>query len=182
MSFEALKGRLPDHAKDLKLNLSTLAAEPSLTEQQRAGAFVASALAARNADVTAALIAEFGPRLSPEALTAAKAAASIMAMNNIYYRFTHLVAAPEYKTMPAKLRMNALAKPGVEKADFELWSIAVSAINGCGMCLDAHERVVREAGLSAEAVQAVVRIAAVVHAVAATLDGEAAASERALAA
>ena len=182
MSFEALKGRLPDHAKDLKLNLSTLAAEPSLTEQQRAGAFVASALAARNADVTAALIAELGPRLSPEALTAAKAAASIMAMNNIYYRFTHLVAAPDYKTMPAKLRMNALAKPGVEKADFELWSIAVSAINGCGMCLDAHERVVREAGLSAEAVQAVVRIAAVVHAVAATLDGEAAASERALAA
>jgi len=182
MSFEALKGRLPDYAKDLKLNLSTLAAEPSLTEQQRAGAFVASALAARNADVTAALIAEFGPRLSPEALTAAKAAASIMAMNNIYYRFTHLVAAPDYKTMPAKLRMNALAKPGVEKADFELWSIAVSAINGCGMCLDAHERVVREAGLSAEAVQAVVRIAAVVHAVAATLDGEAAASERALAA
>ena len=182
MSFEALKGRLPDHAKDLKLNLSTLAAEPSLTEQQRAGAFVASALASRNADVTAAVIGEFGAQLSPEALTAAKAAASIMAMNNIYYRFTHLVAAPDYKTMPAKLRMNVLAKPGVEKADFELWSIAVSAINGCGMCLDSHERIVREHGVSSEAVQAVVRIAAVVHAVAATLDGEAAAAEQAIAA
>ena len=182
MSLEALKTRLPDYAKDLKLNLSTLAAEPSLTEQQRAGAFVASALAARNADVTAAVIAEFAPRLSAEALTAAKAAASIMAMNNIYYRFTHLVQAPDYKTLPAKLRMNVLAKPGVEKVDFELWSIAVSAINGCGMCLDAHERVVREHGVPAEAVQAVVRIAAVVHAAAATLDGEAAAGEQALAA
>jgi lipoyl-dependent peroxiredoxin subunit D len=182
MSLEALKTKLPDYAKDLKLNLSTLAAEPSLTEQQRAGAFIASALASRNADVTAALIAEFAPRLSAEALTATKAAASIMAMNNIYYRFTHLVAAPDYKTMQAKLRMNVLAKPGVEKVDFELWSIAVSAINGCGMCLDSHERVVREHGVSAEAVQAVVRIAAVVHAVAATLDGETAAGERALAA
>jgi alkyl hydroperoxide reductase subunit D len=182
MSLEALKARLPDYAKDLKLNLSTLAAEPSLTQQQRAGAFVASALASRNSGVTAAVIGEFGTQLSPEALTAAKAAASIMAMNNVYYRFTHLVAAPDYKTMPAKLRMNVLAKPGVEKADFELWSIAVSAINGCGMCLDSHERIVRGQGVSSEAVQTVVRIAAVVHAVATTLDGENAAAEQAAAA
>src|SRR5262249_53460881 len=135
---------------------------------------VASALASRNSAVSEALIAEFAPKLSPEALTAAKAAAAIMAMNNIYYRFTHLVSAPDYKTMPAKLRMNVMAKPGVDKADFELWSLAVSAINGCGMCVDSHERIVREAGVSAEAVQAAVRIAAVVHAIAVTLDGEAA--------
>jgi alkyl hydroperoxide reductase subunit D len=174
MSIETLRDRLPEHARDLKLNLSSLAAEPTLTEQQRAGTFVASAIAARNAEVTAAILAEFGSKLSPEALFAAKAAAAIMAMNNIYYRFTHLVSAPDYKTMPARLRMNVMAKPGVEKADFELWSLAVSAINGCGMCVDSHERIVREAGLSAEAVQAAVRIAAVVHAVAATLDGESA--------
>jgi len=176
MSLEALKTRLPEYAKDLKLNLSSLAAEPVLTEQQRAGAFVASALAARNPEVIAAIVAEFAPMLSPEALTAAKASAAIMAMNNIYYRFTHLVAAPDYKTMPAKLRMNVIARPGVEKVDFELWSLAVSAINGCGMCIDSHEKVVRQAGLTAEAVQAAVRIASVVHAVAATLEGESAAS------
>ena len=123
------------------------------------------------------MLAEFGPRLSPEALIAAKAAAAIMAMNNIYYRFTHLTEAPDYKTMPAKLRMNVLAKPGVEKVDFELWSLAVSAINGCGMCIDSHEKIVRHGGLTAEAVQAAVRIAAVVHAITATLDGEAAASQ-----
>ena len=64
-----------------------------------------------------------------------------MAMNNIYYRFVHLVHAADYKTMPAKLRMNAMAKPGVDKVDFELWSLAVSAVNGCGMCLEAHEKV-----------------------------------------
>lgn len=181
MSLETLKNRLPEYAKDLKLNLSSLANEPVLTEQQRAGAFVAAALASRNAAVTAEVVAEFGPRLSPEALDAAKAAAAIMGMNNIYYRFTHLVSAPDYKTMPAKLRMNVIARPGVDKVDFELWSLVVSAINGCGACVDAHEREVRKAGLTAEQVQAAVRIAAVVHAVAGTLDGEAALSGSVLA-
>ena len=117
-------------------------------------------------------MASFAPQLSPEALTAAKAAAAIMAMNNIYYRFTHLASAPDYKTLPARLRMNVIGKPGVDKVDFELWCLAVSAINGCGVCIDSHEKVLREAGLSTEQIQAAVRIAAVVHAVAATLDGE----------
>ena len=172
MSIESLKNRLPDYARDLKLNLSSLASEVGLTEQQRAGTFVASALASRNAEVSEAILAEFGPKLSPEALAAAKSAAAIMAMNNIYYRFVHLSSAPDYKTLPAKLRMNVIAKPGVEKADFELWSLAVSAVNGCGMCIDAHERELRKAGLSAEQIQAAVRIAAVVHAVAATIEAE----------
>src|SRR5262245_25611296 len=100
MSLETLKARLPDYARDLKLNLSSLATEASLTEQQRAGSFIVAALAARNADVTAALTAEFAPALSPTALDAAKAAAAIMAMNNVYYRFTHLASAPDYRTMP----------------------------------------------------------------------------------
>jgi len=174
MSLEALRSALPDYAKDIRLNLGALATEAALTDQQRAGAFVAAALAARNAQVIEALAGEFGPKLSAEALEAAKTSAAIMAMTNIYYRFTHLVANDEYAKLPARLRMNALAKPGVDKLDFELWSIAVSAVNGCGMCLDSHEKVVRQHGASAEAVQAVVRIAATVHAAAAILDGEAA--------
>ncbi len=181
MSLETLKARLPDYAKDLRLNLSSLAAESTLTEQQRAGTFIASSLASRNPEVTGAIMAEFAPRLTPDALDAAKAAAAIMAMNNVYYRFTHLASAPDYRTLPAKLRMNVIGKPGVAKADFELWSLAVSAINGCGMCIDAHERELRKAGLGVEAIQAAVRIAAVVHAVAATLEGEPAIEARAAA-
>lgn len=179
MSLEHLKTRLPDYAKDLKLNLGSLATEPVLTQQQRAGAFVVSALASRNAEVSAAILAEFAPQLTAEALTAAKAAAAIMGMNNIYYRFTHLVGG-DYPKLPAKLRMNVMAKPGVEKVDFELWSLAVSAVNGCGMCMETHEKVVRHGGLSSEQVQAAVRIAAVVHAVAATLDAESATAAGAL--
>ena len=171
MSIEALKARIPDYAKDLRLNLGSLAMEPSLSPQQLAGTFVASALASRNAEVTRAVVAEFGPKLTPEALAAAKAAAAIMGMNNVYYRFTHLVGG-DYPSLPARLRMNVIGKPGVEKVDFELWSLAVSAVNGCGMCMEAHEKVVRHGGLSQEQVQAAVRIAAVVHAVAAVMDGE----------
>ena len=174
MTIEALKDSLPDYAKDLKLNLSSLAGETLLTEQQRAGTFIACALAARNPATIRAVMASFAPALSPETLAATKAAAAIMAMNNIYYRFTHQASAEDYKTLPARLRMNAIAKPGVEKADFELWCLAVSAINGCGVCIDSHEKILRAAGLTAEQIQVSVRIAAVVHAVAATLDGESA--------
>ena len=171
MSLDALRNSLPDYAKDLKLNLGSLATEPLLTQQQLAGTFVASALASRNAAVIRALLAEFGPKLSAQALVAAKAAAAIMGMNNVYYRFTHLVGG-DYAQMPARLRMNIMAKPGVEKVDFELWSLAVSAINGCGMCMESHEKIVLHGGLSKEQVQAAVRIASVVHATAAVLDGE----------
>lgn len=174
MSLDALRDAIPDYAKDIRLNLGSLASETTLSDQQKYGAFLASALAGRNAAVTRAIAAWTADKLSPEAATAAKAAAAIMAMNNIYYRATHLMHAGDYKTMPAKLRMNVIASPGVDKVDFELWSLAVSAVNGCGACLDAHENVVRKAGLSAEQVQAALRIAATVHAAAAVLDGEAA--------
>jgi len=173
MSIETIKGWIPDYAKDLKLNLGSLANETLLTPQQLAGTFIVSALASRNAAVIGEILAEFGPKLSPEALTAAKASASVMAMNNIYYRFVHLVGG-DYANLPARLRMNVIGKPGIEKVDFELWSLAVSAVNGCGMCLESHEKVVRAGGLSTEQIQAAVRIASVVHAVAATIEGEAA--------
>ena len=172
MSIETLKSALPAYAKDLKLNLSTLVGEAGLTEQQKAGTFVASAIAAGSPQVIAAIVAEFAPKLTPQALDAAKAAAAIMGMNNVYYRFAHLVSAADYKTLPARLRMNIIGNPGVEKVDFELWSLAVSAINGCGACVDAHERELRKHGVAVESVQSAVRIAAVIKAVAVTLDGE----------
>ncbi len=171
MSIEALKARIPDYAKDLRLNLGSLASETLLTPQQLAGTFVVSALASRNAAVIEAITAEFTPRLSADALTAAKAAAAIMGMNNVYYRFVHMIGG-DYGNLPARLRMNVIGKPGVDKVDFELWSLAVSAINGCGMCVESHEKTVRSHGLTTEQVQAAVRIAAVVHAVAVTIEGE----------
>lgn len=172
MTLESIRAALPDYARDLKLNLSSVLTVPTLTEQQIWGTALASAIAARSPTLLAAVEAEARARLAPAALTAAKAAAAIMSMNNIYYRFAHLVASPEYRTMPARLRMNVIGNPGVDKVDFELWSLAVSAINGCGACLDSHEREVVGKGLSREAVQDAVRIASVIHAVAVTLGAE----------
>jgi lipoyl-dependent peroxiredoxin subunit D len=179
MSIDVLKDRLPEYARDLKLNLSSLASEQLLSPQQKAGSFIAAALAANHAPTTQAVVDAFGPELTPEALNAAKIAASLMAMNNIYYRFVHLAGDQDYMTMPAKLRMNVIGKPGVYKVDFELWSLAVSAVNGCGMCIESHDKALKQAGVSKEAIQQAIRIAAVIHAVAATLDGEAALSRAA---
>jgi alkyl hydroperoxide reductase subunit D len=172
MSLDALRDQIPDYAKDIRLNLGTLASETTLSEQQKYGTFLASAHGARNAEVIRATEAFVADKLSPEAVNAARAAAAVMAMNNVYYRATHLMAAKDYATMPAKLRMNVIGAPGVDKLDFELWSLAVSAVNGCGMCLDSHEKVVRKGGLSAEQVQTALRIAAVVSAAAAVMDGK----------
>lgn len=177
MSLDALRETLPAYAKDLSLNLSSLAAETVLTDQQKWGAFVASAYAVGNPAVVKAAETSAGAAgLSSEALTAAKAAAAIMGMNNVYYRAVHLLSNKEYATLPARLRMNILASPGVEKADFELWSTAVSAVNGCGMCLDAHEAELKKHGVTAQQIQAALRIAAVVNAVSRVLAGEVAAA------
>ncbi|ADM09317.1 AhpD, alkyl hydroperoxide reductase D [Parvularcula bermudensis HTCC2503] len=176
MSIEALRDQLPDYAKDIRLNLGSLAADGPLNDQQKWGTFVASALASRHEGTIKAIVAEAEGKLSEEAMTAAKAAATIMGMNNVYYRFVHLVSEKTYSTMPANLRMTVIGKPGVDKIDFELWCLAVSAINGCGMCIDSHDAVVRKSGITTEQVQTAVRIASVVHAAAATLDGEAALS------
>jgi len=176
MTLDALRETLPAYAKDLSLNLSSLAAETVLSDQQKWGCFVAAAHAVGVPDVVKAVEAsatEAG--LGDTARAAAKAAAAIMAMNNVYYRALHLMQNPEYRTLPARLRMNIMANPGVDKADFELWSLVVSAVNGCGACLDSHEAELKKRGVSAPAVQAGVRIAAVVNAVSRVLAAEAAA-------
>lgn len=178
MSLDALRETLPAYAKDLSLNLSSLANETVLSDQQKWGAFVASAHAVgQRAVVNAVEAAAREAGLSDEAATAAKAAAAIMGMNNVYYRSLHLLSNPEYRTLPARLRMNVIANPGVDKTDFELWCTAVSAINGCGMCLDSHEAELKKHGMPAAQIQTALRIAAVVNAVSRVLQAEASAED-----
>lgn len=174
MSLEALRDAIPDYAKDQKLNLGSLANETLLTDQQKWGAFLACAHAIGVASVVKALEAEVEGKLSPEAKTAAKAAASVMAMNNVYYRSLHLMHNQEYRTLRAGLRMNVIMNPGVDKTDFELWCLAVSAINGCGACLDSHEDELRKRSVPNTHIQAALRIASVMAAVSAVMRAEAA--------
>jgi alkyl hydroperoxide reductase subunit D len=173
MNFDALMDTIPAYAKDLKLNFSSVVRQQTeLNEQQAWGTVVASAIASRNQQFILAALEEGATHLSPEALEASKAAAAIMGMNNIFYRFLHLTSNEKYGTMRAGLRMNVMRTHGIDPLDFELWSTAVSAINGCGTCVDSHEKMLREKGVNEEKILAAVRIASVVHAIAVVLDAE----------
>jgi len=166
MSLKEFADTLPDYAKDLRLNVSSLLNDQTLGDQRKYGLLLACAYGTGYRPIVAAAEAEAEGKLSPEAAEAARAAAAVMAMNNVYYRFVHLASNPEYGTMPARLRMNVIGAPGIDKDDFELFSLAVSAMNGCGMCIDSHERQLQQHGVKGDVVQAAARTAAVIKAVA----------------
>ncbi|MCU1262618.1 MAG: alkylhydroperoxidase, AhpD family [Bryobacterales bacterium] len=161
--MQDLLAGIPDYAKDLRLNLQAVLKQPELTEQQTWGTAAASAIAVRNPKLTEYLLEEAKAHLSPEGLYAAKAAAAIMGMNNIWYRFGYLSGNEKYEDMPARLRMQVIRTHGSDPVDFELWCVAVSAINGCGKCVSSHEAVLKAKGVGEETIAAAVRIAAVVH-------------------
>lgn len=170
MTIEQLKSEIPGYAKDIKLNLSNILQTKSLTERQLWGTMLAAAYVSGNRKILNAVENHAASYMTSEEIDAAKSAAAIMGMNNIYYRSLHLISNKEYANLPARLRMNVIANPGVDKLDFEIWSLAASAINGCGMCIDSHEREVLAKGLNKEGVQDVLRIASIIHAVAVVLN------------
>ena len=170
MNLTEIAESLPAYARDLKLNLQNVLSQAELTEQQTWTVAVACALTCRNEALSRAVLAEAQARLAPQQLESAKAAFAIMEMNNIYYRFRHMLDKEEYANIPARLRMQAIRSHGGDPVDFELACLAASSINGCEACIRSHEAVVREKGLTPEAVVASVRIAATLHAVAAVLD------------
>jgi alkyl hydroperoxide reductase subunit D len=166
---------LPDYARDLKLNLGmvlTTNGAPGLSDKQIWSIALASAIAARNTGFARDIETLARAHLVDVEVQGAKAAAAIMAMNNIYYRFLHLVEDDEYQSMPARLRMNVISNHGIDKLDFELISLAVSEVNGCGLCVTSHEKKLRAHEVSREAIQSAVRIAATIHSVAVTLEYE----------
>ncbi|PTL79323.1 carboxymuconolactone decarboxylase family protein [Vitiosangium sp. GDMCC 1.1324] len=172
-SLEVVRGELADAHKDTRLNLQSVLENNSLTPEQRWGVAVACAYAARNELLKKAMLHEARQALGEKAepvIEDARAAASLMGMNNVYYRFRHMVGKESYSTKRAGLRMNRLVQVLTNKVDFELVCLAVSAINGCEMCVQSHEKVVTEGGLSEDQVHDAVRIASVVHAAAVGLE------------
>ncbi len=169
-ALETLRGAFPDAAKDISLNLQSVLQGGALNPAQKWGVAIASAYTARNPELTAAVLSDAAREVGPEVIEDAKAAAALMAMNNVYYRFRHIVGKESYGTKPARLRMNRLVKPATNKADFELFSLAVSAINNCETCVKSHEHAVLEGGLTEEHVHDAVRVAATLHAAAVALE------------
>jgi len=169
-NLDQLKERLPDYARDLRINLGVIGSSTALSPIQAWTIALTSAAMTRNRDLVAALEADAAAHLEPNALNAARGAAAIMGMNNVYYRFLHFMGeASEYGHMPARLRMQVIGSPGIDKLDFELACLAASAITGCEACVRSHEKAVRERGGTKEQVQDAVRIAAVLNGVAVAL-------------
>ena len=169
-ALDRLRDAIPEVAKDIRLNLQSVMQSSTLTGAQRWGVAVAAAVAARHPEVRRSVVEAARDELDAKVLEDALGAAALMAMNNVYYRFRHLVGKPSYAEKPARLRMNRLVKPAASKVDFELYCLAVSAINACESCIQSHEHVVLEGGLTEDQVHDAIRIAATIHAAAVALE------------
>src|SRR6266481_8835155 len=164
-SLQTIKDRIPDFAKDLRLNLDAVINRSSLTPAQAAGAAVAAAFAAKSPALVAAL--QDDSALEPTHRDAALTAAALMGMNNVWYPFVEMAADPELKTVRPELRMNAYASHGgVDRTSFELYALAASIVGKCDFCVASHYRQLRDNGTTAQQLRDVGRIAAVVAAAA----------------
>jgi alkyl hydroperoxide reductase subunit D len=168
-ALELVRQELPEAAKDIRLNLQSVLETTSLTPAQKWGVAIASAIAAKSPRLRDALVGDAMAEVDAGVIADARAAAALMAMNNVYYRFRHMLGKPSYLAKSPRLRMNRLAQVLGSKVDFELISLAVSAINGCEVCVKSHEQAVIDGGLSEEHVHDAVRVAATVNAAAVAL-------------
>lgn len=165
MTLEHLIDDLPSFAVDIKLNAKNLLSSTILSKKQVMIIFVSCAFASKNKSLLDAILQVASEELTEAEIVGAKIAGTLMSMTNIYYRFTHLVENEEYAKMPAGLRMNSMSpsKHGLDQIDFELASTAVSALNGCGMCMDSHEKNLKKHGVEANKIQEAVKIASIVN-------------------
>ncbi len=164
-NLENLFSQIPDHAKDVKINLQNLLNTEiaALSRKQIIGVALASAYAIKDKALVRIFENEAQTVLSEVEIKAVKTSAILMAMNNIYYRFLHLSEDNEYSQMQAGLRMRGIVDHGIDKIDFELFSLAASIINGCGMCIDAHANQLLKYGLLKTQIQMTAKISAVVN-------------------
>ena len=162
---EQVKESIPDHSKDIKLNLDSVMNRSGLDEIDAHACAFAAALAAGNGDL-AFEISMNGPLMGTDEREAAKTAASLMGMNNIYYPFVEMTEDPDLKGLPPGLRMNAYANHGgVSKKKFEMYALAASIVGKCHFCVKNHYDVLKKEGMTVTELQAVGKIAAVVGAI-----------------
>ena len=168
-ALDAIRDTLPDELKDIRLNLSSVLAGENLQPAQALGVALAAAVFVRCPPLVAALASDLGACAAPTAaliLSDATAAAGLMAMNTVYYRFRHMLAKESYEARSPRLRMSRMAQPTTSKADFELMSLGCAALAGCEVCIKNHETSLLHLGVSEDACHDAARIAAVINAVA----------------
>lgn len=162
-SLELLRQGDSRYIKDLKVNLKNVLNSDQLNEKE--AALLGLAIAAnQNNDV----LVDYFNKLSAEngaseaEIADAVACTSLLASNNVFYRFRHFTNKEKYEQLPARIKMNIMMKPVLGKEFFELVSLAVSAVNGCEQCVKSHEHSLIELGSSEERIFDAVRLSSVV--------------------
>lgn len=163
---EDIKNRIPDYAKDMRLNLDTIANRSTLDQDVVKGICLAAAFAAGNKQLTD----EIANHCDDETRNAAFTAASLMAMTNMWYPYVEMTGDPDLKGLPPGLRMNAImSHGGTTKVKFESYSLAASIVGRCHFCVKAHYDTLKKEGMSIDQLRDVGRTAAIVHSVAKVL-------------
>lgn len=164
--LNAIKDRIPDYAKDIRLNLDAVVARSSLPPEDALGVALAAAFASKSAPLLEAFRANTPAAEANAALTAA----ALMGMNNVWYPFVEMAADEELKTVRPELRMNAYASSGgVEKKKFEAYALAASIVGKCHFCVQSHYALLKKEGYTVQQLRDIGRIAAVVNAAAQVL-------------
>jgi len=170
--LQAIKDRMPEYAKDIRLNLDSTIARSSLAPEDAVAVALAAAFAAKSKPLIDAFKAAVPPAEGYAALTAA----ALMGMNNAWYPYVEMADDADLKTQRAELRMNAYASHGgVAKAKFESYALAASIVGKCHFCVQSHFALLKQEGLTTQQLRDIGRIAAVVNAAAQVLAAEAAA-------
>jgi len=163
---QTVRESIPNYCKDIKLNLDAVMTRHGLDPVDAHACAYAAAIASGNGAL-AFEIEMNSPLFSADAeRDAMKAAAALMGMNNIYYPFVDMANDSNLSGLPAGLRMNAYAtNGGVTKKKFEMYALAASIVGKCEHCVKSHYDALKAEGVTVQQLQAIGRIAAVVHAV-----------------
>lgn len=167
MSVDIIKESLKDYAKDIRINIGNVLSEesaPGLNEKQIYGSALSVAMSINDSFLVKQLSLASENLLSEQDILGIKTAVVLMGMNNVYYKAVNLSEDSELLNKPAALRMTMMVKHGIDPTDFEIYSLAISTISGCGMCIKSHSQKLKQEGLSIDGIQSIIRIAAVIQA------------------
>ena len=166
---DQLKEGLPDYAKDTRLNIDAVVKRSTLAAEEAEAVALAAAFATGNTKLWTWIQSQITDQKEAEA---AITAASLMAMNNVWYPYVEMADDANLSGLPAQLRMNAIATHGgTTKARFEAYSLSASIVGKCHFCVKAHYETLTKEGYSVEQLRDIGRIAAVMTAVSRVMAG-----------
>jgi alkyl hydroperoxide reductase subunit D len=170
-SLEAMLLGETKYVRDARINLKNVLGSQSFSQKE---AYLLALSIAVN-EKNRVLMTSFTELAKQQGATDAEiaeihACASLLSVNNVFYRFRHFIKKDSYQTMPAGIKMTIMMNPVLGKEFFELVSLAVSAVNGCEMCVTSHEASVLKLGTSEQRVFDAIRLAAVIRGISAIIN------------